>query len=518
MIKISLSLGVALASAWAVPSLAQIQSAPTAVSAPQKTASRTLAPFTGWTHAASPNIEFYGQADSAEAKALLQNLENFRLLVLRQINPSAAMSAEAMPVKIVALKDAAKLEAMLGGPDITGTYQQDLYGPAFVINSRAFFEGGDAAKKLISRAYASYLVEQYAPQRYPAWLAKGAAEYFASVFLELSTEGAASSRGSFMQSGHEFPLNSQRWIPMEQVLNAVVRGPDFNTSMSEDDSIDAEGLYAAQSWLAVSYIFSDPKLSGRIGNYANELDAGTRPDKAFKRAFGLSQRKFENRLRDYLGSKAYEKLGTEKPPSNLPKVSIAPLTSVEAEMNYLVALSRFSDGGENVLGMAESFDGRVLAARAVLLMQNGQTVAAQEHIHRALNAAPNDPAVQLAAGELLVMRYNEAPDPDLFVTAKDYFEPLAAQEPQRPLAAYYYAIACSHAECPAVKSVAAAKVAMDYYKGPEFAETNLNLLSTLFSAGDMNSVRMLLQNVLKWSTDPDIRAEAARMLSELEIN
>ena len=202
--------------------------------------------------------------------------------------------------------------------------------------------------------YVHHLMLQHFPYGYPAWLVEGYAEYFMSTTVEDS-----SIKVGYAPSGRTGELNSQAWLPWEDVL----------TKRVSDVPNSRVSLFYAQSWLLTHYLLSDPERSKQLQAYLTAIGQGTPSVAAFEAATGMKADALDRRLNTYAsGQTPYVQFKRSQFPAA--PVTIAPLSAGASDL--------LLDDLDLRTGVDASRKSEVIA-----------------RVHAKAGRYPDDPAVQL---------------------------------------------------------------------------------------------------------------------------
>lgn len=122
---------------------------------------------------------------------------------------------------------------------------------------------------------------------YPTWYVEGFAEY-----METATISEARITVGNVNPGIAYTLNSQPWVDATSFFTR-------KTIKSKDSDF---GIFYAQSWLTVHYMFRNPTKVVALRAFLEKANQGKGDAAAFQAAFGTDYAGFKQELRKYLSS------------------------------------------------------------------------------------------------------------------------------------------------------------------------------------------------------------------------
>lgn len=285
----------------------------------------------------SENFVLVGDLSAKNAKNLVEDLEEFRSVLLTLINKQSV--PEAVPVHIYASKKTADLETMSGRPweGIGGLYTSTSNGPAFILNSKGVLSKDSYARRIAFHEYVHHILHTYTERRYPRWYSEGQANYLAS--FEPAKNGVFKLGRPVESYGRT--LQRQDWLPMSLVLSSVKKYPWKHKATSKSIR-EMQRMYYAQTWLAVHYIQSNRNYSRHTSKYVDLINRKVEPLKAFEQAYGVSPEAFEAELREYRRLNRFQRISINVPKQAAPKkIKVRTLNEVETGAYILEAKGLF---------------------------------------------------------------------------------------------------------------------------------------------------------------------------------
>ena len=340
-----------------------------------------------WIEVTTQNFTIHSTLDEAQTVELARFLEMFRIATAAVTNVTTIESP--IPTNILVLADRADYREFDLPPTSAGVYMQSMRDNTIIMRDIR----GDHEKTIIMHEYVHFLVRNQGTRTYPRWFSEGFAEYLS----------AAAVVGGVFELGRvpEMRRSSFRfggWVPIRRVVGAK--------NYSEFDSRDLAMFYA-ESWALVHFLLNRPdRAFGQdMQTYLELIDSGVRSTTAFEKGFGLGLGQLNRDVPNYLNKGEFNTLRlsvSDILPQFSPQTRTLPIEEVGLVVGK-VALRR----GEYRLA-EEAFEKAVdlesTRARAAaglgdaFKFQNKHDVALR-HFERAVQAAPDDPYVQLDAGE-----------------------------------------------------------------------------------------------------------------------
>ncbi len=301
-----------------------------------------------WTTVRSAHFEIHSDADPERAAEIVGSLERLRS-VFADLASEIELRSPA-PTRIFAFRDADsyapyKRGGGQVGVKVLGQFLSHRDGNYITLNADPSYLG---SYSVIFHEYIHFLVQSNFPE-VPLWFNEGLAEYYSS-FL---SEGGTAYLGQPIER-HLRWLHGTAELDVAGVL-AVTR------QSAADHDASGVGRFYAVSWILVHYLLSDEAdLSGELADYFTALAQGEDSRGAFVDAFGLRPAELEEAIH------AYAREGS---------LPVAALT-----------LDRLPGAGRVDIMTADP--ATVLVGLGDLLAHMGREDEASQHIHRALEHAP----------------------------------------------------------------------------------------------------------------------------------
>jgi tetratricopeptide (TPR) repeat protein len=141
----------------------------------------------------------------------------------------------------------------------------------------------------------------------PLWYEEGLAEYF-STFRVVGTEThlglTVDSHMEWLRAEMSLGSLRKRLIPLRELF-AVPSSPRAHNERTRT------GVFYAQSWALVHYLFHDPERREQRLHFLKLLSSGRSPDDAVSEAFGMSLSELEQALRTYIRGKNFTYYGRD---------------------------------------------------------------------------------------------------------------------------------------------------------------------------------------------------------------
>lgn len=255
-----------------------------------------------WFKAESPNFILYSQSGEAEARALIELLEDYDRL-LRFLTDTRAPSSNKLSVYMVRGAHQLRTVRPSLSSGAAGFYSVSAIGiAAFADETVRFTDNPEKQRfQVLFHEYAHHFMMQYFPAAYPPWFVEGFAEFMMnSTFDEDYVEygGIADGRAYQLTMGGE-------WLDIDRVLfqSHRLRGPDL-------------AKFYAQSWIIVHYLYRDPDRRAALTRYLAAFGQGEDPRAAFETAFGMTPGQLGVAVRRYASGRGI-------PVTRIPRGSIS---------------------------------------------------------------------------------------------------------------------------------------------------------------------------------------------------
>jgi len=293
-------------------------------------------------------------AERDRAMALATDLEKYRFTVgyLSGLNTRDVPS---VPVTVYAYKTAEGYLDATGAYGTAGFYVPRQSGPISVLS----LEDGEedwqlSGKRVLFHEYTHHILHQYSPIKYPRWYDEGFAEFMAT--MEFDDGYAMIGKPALHRAPYLKRVSD--WIPAFELIDSKGRYMGhIGTSLTRDPLRGKGGrsMQYAQGWLMVHYLHSNARLQQGIPRYLQEINrADVDDEKAFRRAFGMSYKKFDKQLRRYWSDKEFASGRVE---------IVSRMPDIEPEVREMPAAEAAAIGYEALI--ASGNGGSVSAANAI---------------------------------------------------------------------------------------------------------------------------------------------------------
>ncbi|MFT3968528.1 MAG: hypothetical protein QM690_21890 [Sphingobium sp.] len=381
-----------------------------------------------WLEARSANFIVYSEGSEKALRDSTALLEDYDALLRTLTGTSAPPSRS--PLKVYLVDTAAKLREVADVPaQAAGFYSARVGGTAaFAVRSNDPLMDG---QEILLHEYAHHFTNRYYPAWYPGWYSEGLAEY-------LSTARILPDRieiGRY-NPGRAITLLRGTWLPAERVL-APGRKPISKGEM---------GQFYAESWLIVHYLFATEERKQALVRYLADLHRGVAEETAFRSAFAMDHRAFDQQLRLYMGGRiAYGTMRREA--TSTPAIAIKPLPdSADAVILPHAALTigiPRAEREQEILAAArqaaarfpdDPYAQRVLARAEI---NSGDRARGTTLIETLIEKTPHDPELLYIRGtaDFYTGRKDAAVRAERFAAARPWFARAVEADP-----AYYTAL------------------------------------------------------------------------------
>jgi hypothetical protein len=485
-----------------------------------------------WTEARTDNFVVLTNAGESRARYLVQNLEDFRRLVIQATN--LEIESNPLPFHIVALVGAGHLKSLIGADNVFGAFQQSYRGGLAAVNLAARAPDGTDSLQITYTAYGPiyrakqntrtvgmdgvfheyvhYLLEIDARRRYPLWFHEGYAEFLST--FDISSDGRYKIGAPPMH--RVLTLEKTRRIPLGSLLNAK----GYETGHENSD-------FNAESWLVVHYLMADPDRRARLYAFLDRLNTpviDTVP--VFEEVFGESEQDFARHIRQYRRMAKYDVERFDRPDAPLPQPTIRmpPADEVREQLAYtLLHFSPQRNKGVELIEEAIALNPGNMRARALLAavaVADKDMPKAEKILAEAGPAAAGDADMLSLGGELHLRRAAE-----LVAAAKPGWEPLLATARD----AYRKALTLDPDHAQSLSGIARtwliqpgrppdealALVARAERLLPMNQEIGLIAAHTRLKRGEIVDAVRSYEHVVAWGRDPDTVRQARERLDAI---
>lgn len=485
-----------------------------------------------WTEARTANFVVLTNAGEGRARYLIQNLEDFRRLVIEATNLD--IESNPLPFHVVALVGAGQLRSLIGTDNVFGAFQQSYRGGLAAVNLTARAPDGTDSLQITYTAYGPlyrakqntrtvgmdgvfheyvhYLLEIDAKRRYPLWFHEGYAEFLST--FDIAGDGRYKVGAPPMH--RVLTLEKTRRIPLGALLNAK----GYETGHENND-------FNAESWLVVHYLMTDPDRRAKLYTFLDRLNTpvvDTVP--VFEDVFGESDEEFSRHIRQYRRMAKYdvERFDRSDVPLPQPTIRVPPPDEVREQLAYtLLHFSSEQKKGVELIDAAIAINPGNMPARALLAalaIANKDIPKAEKILADAGPAADGDPDMLSLRGELYLRRAAA-----LVADAKPGWEPLLAMATE----SYRKALAIDPDHPQSLSGIARTWLiqpgrAPDEVLGlieraerllPMNQEIELIAAHTRLKRGEIVEAIRSYEHVVAWGRDPDIVRQARERLDAI---
>ncbi len=371
-----------------------------------------------WIEVRTPHFVIASAQGEEKTRALAQELEDFRTMVVRFSN--LAHVEERIPTRIFLVPRSTR---DLGfDAKVAGYFQATMRA-----NYAAIAPAGAFSDEVLKHEYVHFLVRNQGRQLYPAWFDEGFADFFAT----LRVRGLRFEYGKPMDARMSWLLNGG-WLSYETVLE---------TRDTSGFSRDRGAMFYAQSYLLVHYLMLEHGDFGRRNaDYVARRERGQSPIEAFEAAFDLDAGQLTMRLARYLPRLAFYKGKLKKP---LEPVAIAtrPLSTAEvaASLGGLALHVTGVEAAEKYFAAALAADpehGAALTGTGDMRKFAGRFAEAKPYYERAIALEPTEANHELDYGEyfldLAKQEKDEARRAEWIIEARRHFARSYRLNPDHP--------------------------------------------------------------------------------------
>ena len=228
-----------------------------------------------WHEAKSKHFTVYADEDPAKLERYASRLERFDAAVRQARGMQDTETGAATRLTLFMLRDLDQLRRVYGDKEagVAGFYLPKAGGSlAFMPEVAGRGEFSLAADNVFFHEYTHHLMLQDADRPLPTWLTEGFAEFFATP--KFNPDGSVTIGAPPKYRAET--LYSYERIPLAKMLSG-----DFLWVTSAE----YESLYG-RGWLLTHLLAFDPKRSGQLTRYLNEIQSGVPATEAAKNAFG----------------------------------------------------------------------------------------------------------------------------------------------------------------------------------------------------------------------------------------
>lgn len=468
---------------------------------------------TAWTEFRSGNFVIYSNAQPARARALIENLESFRLFLRLATNVDSTSGS--LPLTVFAFRDARSFQKFAGTPGVAGFYVDTLDGAAaFAEVPKAKGPQQAQGRLNLFHEYVHYYLRQFSGFHYPMWFDEGFAEYLSTFAMKdgVATVGLPAPQ-------RVGALRDDTWASLDVLFSA-------NAGYISGQRLGFHPTtFYAESWLVVHYLESDRERRRALRRYLAALNRGVPYLEAYKASFATPIDRMFKDVKAYWKSKRLPYLQYD-----LTKLKFAPQVSVrklEAKESPLVlARANAFLAGQNL------YRNHMRAKIKKILKRNKSALAprlllarieiTQDNLRRAQGVvatleamAPDDPKVQAVAGALRVKQAAGAKDPTsrvaLMAKGRGLLQAAVAANPRDVWALYHLGYSYLDAD-QAMARMGLVPLARARALLPQNEDIRLTYARLAARAGRVEEARTALKELAKWSRSKDMETQAKAVL------
>lgn len=236
-----------------------------------------------WRDYRSNHFQLYSDADPAQARALIRDLERFRstlgLLTGFQVDRQVAPR-----FLIFGFASTADLQQLTGRGNVDGLYFGALDQPVALLSLDGIGRSGrSAGVEVVFHEYVHFLLDRHDDFAYPLWYEEGYADYLST--MRFDGEDAIIGAVSAPRKA-QLELADGDWIGLPVLLNS---GPSYLSDATRRETpVSALSLQYAQGWLLVHWLNSSKARQAGLSTFLKTINDPDRPPgPAFEAAFGL---------------------------------------------------------------------------------------------------------------------------------------------------------------------------------------------------------------------------------------
>jgi tetratricopeptide (TPR) repeat protein len=372
----------------------------------------------GWLSVRTQNFTVVGEARERDLLRVAARLEEYRAALSRLLPESDA--AARVPTTVIVFRDDSAYQPfkpVFRGQ--TAGYVAGYFQPGAEINYITLALDSEAARgpsSTLLHEYTHLLVNNYF-RAAPLWLKEGLAEFYSTA--RVSGDRRRVSLGAQVPNRVR-SLRGAQLIPLRTLFEVDQSSPYYYET-------GKRGLFYAESWALAHYLLNGEGGARRAGlpRFMDMLAAGSAPEDAFRRAFGLDLEAAESALAAYVRAGAYAEDSETyaRPPDSDPRPLATPLAKAEglALLGDLLLHTGRVEEAEGYLARALALDPSLARARVslgLLRLRQNRFEEARAELQLALRSDPRSHLAHYLLAEAL-NRGADAPEPDR-LTVRDF--------------------------------------------------------------------------------------------------
>ena len=471
----------------------------------------TVAAKDTWVSVRTKNFLMLGNASEKEIRRVGLKLEQFRE-AFTNLFPAIRFNTP-VPTTVIVFKSDSSFAPFKPGPNVAGYFQS---GPDVnYITLTTEVRGQQDPFSVIFHEYTHLLINNTFP-RAPLWFNEGLAEYYSTFSI---TDDQKLVLGIPIGS-HVYRLREGNMLPLKTLFEVDHKSAHYNER-------NKQGIFYAQSWALMHYLIIGKKVGqvAQLGKFLMLVDAKTPVEQAFQQAFGVPFETMEKDLRNYVnGNKYYSITGHfEKKLEVDTSAEAIPLTDaeVQAYLGDLLLHSHRLDA-YTYLEKALKLDPNLAMAHASLGMayfREGKVNEAYASLERAVAAnSQNYLAHYYYAFTLTRSGPGDGPTiagypAELAAKIREHLEKAIALRPDFPESYNllgFISLITGKGVDEAIVSLKKISASL-----PGRQDLALTLAQLYLEKGDRKLAKEMLEQVVKLSTEEQVRHDAAGLLSQI---
>jgi tetratricopeptide (TPR) repeat protein len=249
-----------------------------------------------WLSLRSNHFQVIGNESEGQLRTVALKLEQFREVVVRQLNPALLRDESAPPVVVIVFRDDKSYEPFMPLANGKVVRVAGLFQPGEDVNYITLpLQAGERAFPVIFHEY-SHLLTRGVFADAPLWFNEGLAEYYST--FEVTSNGRRANIGKPI-ARHVQLLQSRR-LPFARFF-AI----DRSSAEYTKDTADRDVLYA-QAWAIVHHaLHGESKRKDQLLAFVTKLAAGDSTENSFREAYGIELSDLEREVQRYVQNSTY---------------------------------------------------------------------------------------------------------------------------------------------------------------------------------------------------------------------
>ena len=467
-----------------------------------------------WVKVQSKNFTLIGNAGEKRVREVATKLEQFRHVFIR-LFPKMKFTSP-IPTSVVVFKNQRSFKQYKSIKWAAGYFQ-----PGSDINYIALHTGGDREHLFttIFHEYIHFLVNNnLGKSRMPPWFGEGIAEYYDQFKIEKDQIVTLGSPNS----SHLESLQRSRLIPFDTFFNI----DHFSLKQQGSHSVN---IFYAQSWALMHFLIkgNGGARNEQLQAFLGMLTKGLDPRQAFSQAFKTDYKTMEKELRRYIGKSRYgittvtfkKKLLFDE------EMQTSPLSEAEskAHLGDLLYHIRKYEKAEAVLNESLALNPAQAFANATmgsLKMRQNKYSEAKSYLEKAVQADDSNYRIYYQYADVL-SREGRSPgsvmdvfSPETAAKIRQALKKAIALNPSFPASYDLMARVSLITGDNIDEGIAYLRKAISLSPGNQWYM--LNLANLYMRKRDIKQAIPVVEAVYKSADEPQLRAYAQRLLSDLQ--